>query len=86
METVAFVEMRSGLLDVPICWGTQLNGNTSSIFSLRLRISLGPYLLGNTVEWKHRSASGSPSRSAVPICWGTQLNGNAAVRQVARRS
>ena len=65
---------------VPICWGTQLNGNTTMTLSFGISRECCPYLLGNTVEWKlHDRESFKVLIYTVPICWGTQLNGNKKV-------
>ena len=61
---------------VPICWGTQLNGNNGSCRDQLMRVHLvpicwGTQLNGNWSDWCSHILS-----RRVPICWGTQLNGN----------
>ena len=65
------------LVRVPTCWGTQLNGNTTTFTLAGARLKKvptcwGTQLNGNFLDFANLFLN----FALVPTCWGTQLNGN----------
>ena len=57
---------------VPICWGTQLNGNCV-IQDLNSHNHSRPYLLGNTVEWKPNDCMDMVKPAVCPYLLGNTV-------------
>ena len=69
---VDFPVGNSGKL-VPTCWGTQLNGNASQTLNDWHLLTLCPYLLGNTVEWKLSRIGSSNELRSSPYLLGNTV-------------